>query len=161
MRAGPQPVEQLISAPRGSELRAVVDEFARVLEVLGRRLSDSVQEAERECAAVGRAFTTAKGRIDMIGGDPAAGGIMPEEAARIGAALDAAMVGLQYHDRLAQRVGHIHAGLRQLQQLLRDGTERSRGEWLHLLGDVERMHRLEQQWLGAAGIASNGSAELF
>jgi hypothetical protein len=150
-----------MAAPRGSKLRDVIDEFARVLDVLGGQLSDSMQEAERECAAVGRAFATAKGRIDAIVlNQPACTSVGPDSS-EVGAALDAAVVGLQYHDRLAQRIGHIRAGLHQLQEMLLDGTERSRSDWLQLLRGVEKSHRLQQERLMAAGTESNGSAELF
>jgi hypothetical protein len=155
---------QPIPAPRGSELRAVIEEFGRVLDILGAQLSASVQEAEQECAAVGKAFrelATAKSRIDEIDCDPPACEVLRENSAQIGASLDAAVVGLQYHDRLAQRVGHIRAGLNHLQQVLRDGSERSHADWLELLRDVEEAHRQEQLRLMAAEIASNGSAELF
>jgi hypothetical protein len=157
-------VAQPIATPRGSDLRAVIEEFGRVLDILGAQLSASVQEAEQECAAVGKAFrnlAAAKGRIDQAVGDQPAYSVVRDNSEQIGASLDAAVVGLQYHDRLAQRVGHIRAGLHHLQQVLRDGTERSHGEWLELLRDVEQAHRLEQRRLMAAEIASHGSAELF
>jgi hypothetical protein len=157
-------VAQPIATPRGSDLRAVIEEFGRVLDVLGAQLSASVLEAEQECAAVGKAFrelATAKNRIDEIVCEQPEFTIVRANSAQIGASLHAAVVGLQYHDRLAQRVGHIRAGLNHLQQVLRDGSERSHAEWLELLRDVEEAHRQEQQRLMADEIASNGSAELF
>lgn len=151
----------LVATPRGSDLRVVIEEFARVLDVLGGRLTASMQEAEQDCAGVGRAFAIAKGRVDGIVCHAPAGASVREDAAAIGVALDAAVIGLQYHDRLAQRVGHIRAALHQLQGVLRDGTERSYGDWLQLLRGVEQSHWLEQERLVAAGSAANCSAELF
>jgi hypothetical protein len=161
MSGASESVARRISPALGSEQREVTEKFACVLDVLGRRLSASIQEAEQECAAVGRAFVTAKSRLDAIVCHRPECAVLREDAAQIGASLDAAVVGLQYHDRLAQRVGHIGAALHQLQQVLGDGTERSDTEWLQLLYDVEKSHWLEQERLVADGIGSHGSAELF
>ena len=84
-----------------------------------------------------------------------------EQSAEIGASLEAAVVNLQCHDRLAQRVGHICAGLDSLHTAAADGVERPNQEWLRLLREVERRQHAEQARLAAVDIAPRGSVELL
>jgi len=152
------------STPGGMEFRAVIEEFGRVLDIFGAQLDASVKEADRECVAVGAAFDTlaaATRRLGQIDCPQPALAAVRNNAAVIGESLDAAVIALQYQDRLAQRVGHIRVGLNQLQRMLRDGVPRSCEQSIELLRDVERAHQAEQERLVAAEIAANGSAELF
>ena len=161
--------------PKGEGLRAVIDEFGRLLHVFSGQVAASLLEADREYAAVGAAFhqlAAAKIQIGAVDCAEPHKSLLGRECGRIGESLHAAVVALQYHDRLAQRLGHIRAGLDHLQTLLCDGTERSNAEWLKLLQNVERAHHVEQQRLldsgnaaystdAAAESASKGTAELF
>jgi hypothetical protein len=145
-------------------LREVIEEFARLLEVLGLQLGHSVQEAEREWGDLGSAFTrlaVANERARKLALSSPLHSALAEQSAEIGASLEAAVVTLQCHDRLAQRVGHICAGLDSLHTLLRDGVERPNQEWLRLLREVERNQHAEQARLAAADMAPRGSVELF
>jgi hypothetical protein len=145
-------------------LREVIEEFARLLEVLGSQLGHSVREAEREWGDLGSAFhrlAIANERLKKMEGSPLIHAAVGEQSAEIGASLEEAVVTLQCHDRLAQRVGHICAGLERLHTLLRDGIERPNQEWLRLLREVERTQHAEQARLAAADIAPRGSVELF
>jgi len=145
-------------------LREVIEEFARLLEVLGGQLGHSVQEAEREWGDLGLAFhrlAVANERLGKLGSSSPILAAVGEQSAEIGASLEAAVVTLQCHDRLAQRVGHICAGLDRLHTLLRDGVERPNQEWLRLLREVERTQHAEQARLAAVDIAPRGSVELF
>ncbi len=149
---------------RGTGLRAVIEEFRRVLDKLGAQLEASVEEADAECTAVGGAFrdiAAANQRIRATLMEPALHAVIAPDCTRIDASLSVAVVALQYQDRLAQRVGHIRAGLHHLQDLLRDGTERTYEEWLELLREVENSHEAEQRRLQAVEAASHSSAELF
>ncbi|MGD0503198.1 MAG: hypothetical protein ABSD02_10685 [Steroidobacteraceae bacterium] len=144
-------------------LREVIEEFARLLEVLGLQLGQSVKEAEREWGDMGSAFhrlAVANDRVRKLASSPMHSALA-EQSAEIGASLETAVVTLQCHDRLAQRVGHICAGLDSLHTLLRDGVERPNQEWLRLLREVERRQHAEQARLAAADIAPRGSVELF
>ena len=87
--------------------------------------------------------------------------MLRDNCAQIDAALNDAIVALQYQDLLAQRIFHIRAGLDQIQQHLRDGTERSYSEWLVLLRRVERLHHNEQQRLRRAQPLAESTVDLF
>jgi hypothetical protein len=134
-------------------------EFAELLDVLGSEMSTCVQEADRDIVDLSRAFqelAAANGRTRAITDDPR----VHDNCALIGTSLRDAVVALQCHDRLAQRIGHIRTGLEHLRGLLRDGTDRSCDEWLSLLRGVEDSHRAEQaRYLGAD--MPHGGAELF
>jgi hypothetical protein len=145
-------------------LREVIEEFARLLSVLSDQLADSLHESGRDCVAVGQSFhrlAAASERIDAIAAQSARADGLREHCAEIGASLGAAVVALQYHDRLAQRVGHIRTGLEHLQALLRDRSERSYEDWLTLLRAVERAQKTEQARLMAAELEQRSTAELF
>jgi len=148
----------------GAGLRQVIDEFARLLAVLSEQLADSLHESSRDCVAVGRSFhrlAAASEQIDAIAAQHAGMEGLREPCAEIGASLATAVVALQYHDRLAQRVSHIRRGLEHLQALLRDRSERSYEDWLSLLREVERAQEVEQRRLMAAELEERSTAELF
>ena len=143
---------------RNTDLRDVVEEFGRLLAIFEAQLGAAVVEADRECMAVGEAFHgLASARDDIVaharGGDSVAAVVGGCD--RIGSSLTAAVIALQYHDRLAQRVEHIRTGLQRLQTHLRDDSNRSHEEWLHTLQQVENRYYLEQKRLEAATQASN------
>ena len=149
-----------------ADLQAVVSEFGRLLEVLGVEVAAAVHESHREYLAVGDAFQGLGVAMDRIGGIVCAEPVRTVLAcgcAEIGESLDAAVVALQYHDRLAQRLGHIRASLDRLQSVLRDGTDRSHEEWLVLLREVERAQAMEQKRLQTAARHEirDDSVELF
>jgi hypothetical protein len=161
-------------SPSGEDLRAVIDEFGRLLAIFGSQLADSLQEADREYVVVGDAFheiAAAKTAIAAVDCPQPQKAQLQHETRRIEDSLHAAIVALQYHDRLAQRLGHIRTGLDHLKTLLRDGKDRSNAEWLQLLQNVERAHHVEQQRLigidsgadsaGASAPAAKGTVELF
>lgn len=159
LEAGAPPTER-----RGGEMRAVIEEFGRVLDSFGSQIDASVKDADRECAAIGLAFQelgSAKRDLDTLECPQPARTLLRQHAARIGASLDAAVTAMQYQDRLTQRVGHIRVGLHRLQTLLRDGVDRSTEQWLELLRHVEEANQVEQERLAAAQSAAHGSAELF
>ena len=87
--------------------------------------------------------------------------MLRENCAEIDAAMNDAIVALQYQDLMAQRVVNIRAGLDRLQENLRDGVARSYGEWLELLRSVERLHNQEHQRLLKAPVQSDSGVELF
>jgi hypothetical protein len=150
--------------PRTADIRAVIEEFGRLLGVFGAQLTDSLNEANREFEAIGTAFqdlAAANERIDAIVVREPEMTLIRMNCERIGAALSTAVIGLQCHDRLAQRLGHIRGGLDHLHGLLGDGHERSYGQWLELLRDVERAQRTEQSRLAAATAGSTPNVELF
>jgi uncharacterized membrane protein YccC len=150
---------QITSAEAGP--REVIEEFARLLSVLSEQLADSLHESGRDCVAVGQRLAAASEQIDAIAArHPAIAGLR-EHCAEIGASLAAAVGALQYHDRLAQRAGHIRSGLEHLQALLRDRSERSYEDWLVLLRGVEQAQRAEQTRLMAAELERRGTVEIF
>lgn len=151
------------SRPSG-DLATVTEELGRLLAVLGAQLVESVEAAGHECAALGTAFDelgAASRRIEAIAAGSSDGDALRAHCARINGALGAAVVAMQYQDRLAQRIGHIRNGLDELQKLLRDGRGRTCADWLSLLRAVEHDHEAEQARLAAVGAALHGSAELF
>jgi len=136
----------LPSRSGSSEVRSVIAEFGRLLEIFSDQLAASLREADRECTAVGESFhdlAAAKGRIELIACPPAAQSALARECAEIDGSLRSAVVALQYHDRLTQRIGHIRVGLNHLQTLLRAPTAHSDEEWLALLQNVDRTYHLE------------------
>jgi hypothetical protein len=148
------------------DIKAVVEEFGRLLDTFGQQLAVSIEESNREYLAVGDAFqelAAAKKRINGIVCQEPDQTVLKSGCERIGESLDAAVVALQFHDRLAQRVGHIRAGLDQLQAVLRDGRERSYDVWLILLRNVEQAQAKEQRRLaaGASQGLSDSYVELF
>jgi DNA anti-recombination protein RmuC len=138
-----------MSNPPQEQLHAVIDEVGRVLDKLGDQLAATVQEADRECRTIGIAC---RGQT---------GAMLRENCDEIDAAMNDAIVALQYQDLMAQRVVNIRAGLDKLQENLRDGITRTYGEWLELLRSVERLHNLEQQRLLRAPVPSDSGVELF
>jgi hypothetical protein len=132
------------------ELTRVIAEFGRHLAILADQLGASLLEADRECVSVGASFddlAAAKTAIDGVECPEPARGELQRTARQMGESLQAAVVALQYHDRLAQRLGLIRAGLDRLQTLLHSGPGRSHAEWLVSLDEVERINRAERQRL--------------
>ena len=145
-------------------LRELLDNFARLLSMLSEQLADSLRESGRECVAVGQSFHRLGAASDQIAAiaaqQPAVAGLR-EHCAEIGTSLAAAVMALQYHDRLAQRVNYIRTALEHLQSLLRDRSERSYEDWLLLLRGVEQVQKAEQARLKAAELEPRGTAELL
>ena len=142
---------------RNTDLRDVVEEFGRLLAIFEAQLGAAVVEADRECMAVGEAFHgLASARHDIataVHGENCADAVLAG-CERIGANLTAAVIALQYHDRLAQRVEHIRTGLQRLQGHLRDEATRSHEEWMLTLKQVEHRYYLEQKRLEAVAHAA-------
>ncbi len=160
----PTAVPAVPAERRLGELRAVIEEFGRVLDSFGSQLDAAVTDADRECAGIGVAFNelgAAKRGLDAIDCPEPARTLMRRHSSDLGAALDAAVTAMQYQDRLTQRVGHIRVGLHRLQTSLRDGIDRNTGQWLSLLRHVEAENQAEQERLAAAENACNGRVELF
>jgi len=138
-------------APENTELRVVIGEFARHLDILADQLGASLSEADRECISVGESFhdlADAKNKIEVVGCDEPGRTVLKHSCEQIGHSLHAAVVALQYHDRLAQRLALIRTGLNRLQELLHDQSGRSYDEWLISLRHVEHLNRVEQRRLG-------------
>jgi hypothetical protein len=149
--------------PKSTQLREVIVEFGRHLDMLAEQLGASVMEADRECVSVGESFhEMAAARNTLVGIHCSEPGhsILHSSCEQIGESLHTAVVALQYHDRLSQRLGLVRAGLDRLQTLLHDESPRSYDEWLESLRDVERINRVEQRRLGPATIedAASGHA---
>jgi hypothetical protein len=161
--------------PKSTQLREVIVEFGRHLDMLAEQLGASVMEADRECVSVGESFhemATARNTIAGIRCAEPERSVLHGSCKQIGESLHTAVVALQYHDRLAQRLGLVRAGLSRLQTLLHDESPRSYDEWLESLRDVEHTNRVEQRRLGPATIdddavsgpdpdMSQSSVELF
>lgn len=131
-------------------IQAVILEFGRLLEIFSGQLAESLQEADRECMAVGESFhglAAAKARIQSVDCGEPARSVLQTGCDEIGDSIAAAVVALQYHDRLAQRVGHIRVGLNHLQNVLRRQSAGSTDEWLSLLRNIERTYDSEWQRL--------------
>jgi hypothetical protein len=158
------PADQSRRAGAAANLRTVMEEFGELLSVLGAELGTCVQEADRDIVDLARAFhelAAANQRSLEIGSrDPRLVAVC-DNCTQVAASLSEAVVALQCHDRLAQRIGHIRNGLEDLRILLRDGTARTCEDWLNLLSRVEASHRAEQARLMAVPTPPHGSAELF
>lgn len=162
-------------AHKEATMRGVIDEFGRLLEIFSAQLAESLQEADRDCNVVGDSFhnlAEARFNIARIACPEPQASILRTQGAQIDDSIAAAVVALQYHDRLTQRIGHIRVGLNHLQQLLRHQAQRTSEEWLELLQNVDRTYHLEWHRLehtapaqaGGADAASaqdNSSVELF
>jgi hypothetical protein len=149
--------------PKSTQLREVIIEFGRHLDMLAEQLGASVMEADRECVSVGESFHEMAAARNTIAGIPCTEperSILHGSCEQIGESLHTAVVALQYHDRLSQRLGLVRAGLDRLQTLLHDESPRSYDDWLESLRDVERINRVEQRRLGPAAIedAASGPA---
>ncbi len=162
-------------ARKEATMRGVIDEFGRLLEIFSAQLAESLHEADRDCTAVGDSFhdlAEARGNIERVPCPEPQASTLRGQCAHIDDSIRAAVVALQYHDRLAQRVGHIRVGLNHLQKLLAHQDQRTSEEWLELLQNVDRTYHLEWHRLahtppaqqGAAGDTSakdDSSVELF
>src|SRR5258708_361414 len=138
-------------APENTELRVVIGEFGRHLDMLAEQLSASLSEADRECVSVGESFhdlANAKNKIADVLCDEPVRTVLKHSCDQIGNSLHAAVIALQYHDRLAQRLALIRTGLNRLQQLLHDPSVRPYNDWLESLRHVEYLNRIEQRRLG-------------
>lgn len=147
-----------------ADFQAVLEEVGRLLGVFDAQLNDSLRQASDEFAAVGAAFqeiAAANERITSVNLREPEMISVRMNCERIGRSLSTAVVGLQCHDRLAQRLAHIRNGLEHLQNLLADGNERSQAQWLQLLRGVDLAHRTEHSRLAAAESAANANVELF
>jgi hypothetical protein len=153
-------------------LGEVIAEFGRHLDMLAEQLSASVAEADRECATVGDSFhqlSAARAEIEKVACPEPGRGVLRHSCRQIGESLHNAVVALQYHDRLAQRLGLVRAGLERLQTLLQEPAPRSYQVWLASLRELEHTNRIEQQRLGpvqdpsdpAAAALPQSSVELF
>src|SRR6202051_5277241 len=123
-------------APENGELRVVIGEFGRHLDMLAEQLGSSVSEADRECVSVGESFhdlAEAKNTIADVNCDEPVRTVLKHSCEQIGNSLHAAVVALQYHDRLSTRLTLIRTGLNRLQELLHDRTGRSYNDWLESL----------------------------
>jgi hypothetical protein len=137
-------------APKSTELSEVIVEFGRHLDMLAEQLGASLMEADRDCVSVGESFhelAAAKTTIDRVSCGEPIRSVLRDSCKQIGDSLHSAVVALQYHDRLAQRLALVRAGLDRLQTMLHDRSARSYDEWLQSLRDVERINRAEQQRL--------------
>jgi hypothetical protein len=162
-------------SPENGDLGVVIGEFGRHLDMLAEQLSASLSQADRECVSVGESFhdlANAKNRIADVSCDEPGRTVLKHSCEQIGNSLHAAVVALQYHDRLAQQLALIRSGLNRLQELLHDRTGRSYSDWLESLRHVEHLNRIEQRRLGPntdmgqgdavhGGAAANDSVELF
>ncbi|MGA2778455.1 MAG: hypothetical protein ABSF94_12940 [Steroidobacteraceae bacterium] len=165
------------TARKEATMRGVIDEFGRLLEIFSAQLAESLHEADRDCTTVGDSFhdlAHARSNIERVACPEPQASVLQRECAQIDASIGAAVVALQYHDRLTQRIGHIRVGLNHLQKLLRHQAQRTSEEWLELLQNVDRTYHLEWHRLAhtaptgrAAGAADapaagdNSSVELF
>ena len=148
---------------RRVEFRAVVESFAHLLFNFGDDLTAALEEAARDHSAAGEAFhriAAAGERLRRTSEREGAAACAERSCDQISEALDAAVIALQYQDRLTQRVKHICAGLHHLQELLMDGADRANEEWLAVLSRLEEEHRAEQARL-AAQSTSRSECELF
>jgi hypothetical protein len=155
------PLEQQVPGIDGADIRTVIEEFGRLLSIFSAQLAESLQEADRECMAVGVSFNdlaAASARIEAVACPEPQQSLLRAECARIGESVGAAVVALQYHDRLAQRVGHIQAGLNHLQSILMHESQHSYEDWLRLLQNVERSYRLDWHRLARAAPENHGAA---
>jgi len=147
-----------------ADLQGVIEEVGRLIGVFEAQLSDSLHQASHEFGSVGAAFqeiAAANERISSVTLREPDLALVRMNCECIGRSLADAVVGLQCHDRLAQRLGHIRDGLDHLHSLLGDGGERSRAQWLQLLRGVDLAHQTEQSRLAAAESAANANVELF
>jgi hypothetical protein len=157
-------IEQVQTAtdegPKSTQLREVILEFGRHLDILAEQLGASVMEADRDCVSVGDSFhemASARTTLESIDcGDPVRS-ILRDSCLQIGESLQTAVVALQYHDRLSQRLGLVRVGLTRLQTLLHDSSPRSYDDWLASLRDVEQINRMEQQRLGPTPVETEAS----
>jgi hypothetical protein len=148
-------------APENGELRVVIGEFGRHLDMLAEQLGASLSEADRDCMSVGESFhdlADAKNKIADVDCDEPVRTVLKHSCDQIGNSLHAAVVALQYHDRLAQRLALIRTGLNRLQELLHDPTVRPYNDWLESLRHVEALNRIEQRRLGPEAQLGQSSA---
>jgi hypothetical protein len=134
-----------------SNLRVVIVEFGRHIDILAEQLGASIVEADRDCVSVGGSFrelAAAKSAIERIHCAEPERSVLQGACGQMGASLHTAVMALQYHDRLAQRLALVRAGLDRLLTLLRDDSGRSYDGWLESLRDVERVNRSERLRLG-------------
>lgn len=163
-----------VDESRSPQLREVITELGRHLDILAEQLRASVMEADRDCACVGDSFhemASARRTLESVDCDEPARSVVRDSCLQIGESLHTAVIALQYHDRLSQRLGLVRAGLNRLQTLLHDRSPHSYDDWLTSLREVEKINRMEQQRLGPvsveteAGIyephTSQGNVELF
>jgi hypothetical protein len=144
-------------------LREVIEEFGRHLDILADQLGSSLTEADRDCVSVGRSFhelSAAKATLEALPGTGPERRVLEDTCRRMGESLHTAVVGLQYHDRLAQRLELVRAALDRLQNLLRTRSPRSYGQWMQSLRDLEQINRIEQRRLGPAIGGSDADVQL-
>ena len=138
--------------------------LVRVLEMLGSQLSHSVEESAQEWSVLGTAFarlSAANSRLAALSEASPTWSAIHCETGQIRESLGAAVVALQHHDRLAQRLGHIRSGIDDLRRLLISGVERSSAEWLMRLQSIERIQLEQHARLLAVDSEPRGSVELF
>ena len=146
---------------QATALGEVIEEFGRHLELLADQLGASMSEADRESMSVGESFhrvSAARSAIEAVHCAEPERGVIRESCRQIGDALHGAVVALQYHDRLAQRLGLVRAGLIRLQTLLEERSPRSYDEWLVALREVAEINCHEQKRVNPP-LPRNGDAD--
>jgi len=146
--------------PKSTQLREVIVEFGRHLDILAEQLGASVMEADRDCVSVGDSFhemASARATLEAVECAEPVRAVLRDSCLQIGESLQTAVIALQYHDRLSQRLGLVRMGLNRLQTLLHDESPRSYDEWLASLREVEQINRVEQQRLGPTPVESEAS----
>ncbi len=143
-------------------LPEVIEEFGRHLDILGEQLGASLTEADRDCVSLGRSFhelNAAKATIEALPCEEPMRTVLHSSCRQMGASLHDAVVALQYHDRLAQRLELVRSALDRLQTLMKAHAPRSYADWLQSLRDLEQINRTEQRRLGPALGESDPDAE--
>ena len=153
-----------MTGPGTADVRAIAEELGNLLGKLGEQLAVTVQEADGECRSIGSAFRQLAAANRRIAAAPVPGpaaAVVQENCRQISAAMDDAIVALQYQDLQAQRISHIRAGLDQIQGALRDGALRDSGEWLDLLRRIQYLHHHGQQRLHRVNPCTESTVDLF
>jgi hypothetical protein len=142
-------------------LPEVIEEFGRHLDILAEQLGASLTEADRDCVSLGRSFhelKTVNATLEALPCEEPARTVLHASCTQIGASLHDAVVALQYHDRLAQRLELVRSALNRLQALLKANAPGS-SDWLQSLRDLEQINRTEQRRLGPALGAADPDAQ--
>src|ERR1700722_10155537 len=86
--------------PKSTQLREVIVEFGRHLDILAEQLAASLMEADRECVSVGESFhelAVVKRTIEGVSCAEPQLSVLRDSCKKIGESLHAAVVALQYH----------------------------------------------------------------
>jgi len=130
-------------------------QFVRLLELCEAQIGSAMRDAETAVETLLHAFNgvseTSRSMLastDALQGtlDPQVIGELNRQFDAIRGQMNSAVIALQFHDKLTQRLDHVRHSLLRLAAFTCDGAQRSqRQQWDQLLATLRQLYRTEEE----------------